>query len=108
MATTIRGVVQGGVVVLPAGAELPEGAEVEVRVATERLSAVPSDNGHGESNAEPRRPMTEEEFHDYMVARGLVRPRRPLTDEELRRIREWRPIVVEGKPLSEIIIENRR
>ena len=108
MATTIRGVVQGGVVVLPAGAELPEGAEVEVRVATERLSAVPSDNGHGESNAEPRRPMTEEEFEASMVARGLMHPRQPMTEEEIQRSAAWEPLVLPGKPLSEIIIEDRR
>ena len=106
MVTAIRGVVRGGVVVLSEGAELPEGAEVEVRVAIANLA--PSDNGHDGPDVEPRRPMTEEEWEASMIARGLMWPRLPMTDEDRRAIEEWQPLVLEGKPLSEIIIEDRR
>lgn len=108
MVAAIRGVVRGGVVVLADGAELPEGAEVEVRVATQNPSVSPNDNGHSEPEAEPHRPMTEEEWEASMVARGLMWPRLPMTEEDMRASEEWEPLVLEGKPLSEIVIEDRR
>lgn len=36
---TVRGTVRGGVVVLPAGVDLPEGAEVEVTLPVDRTEA---------------------------------------------------------------------
>mgnify|MGYP001423342279 CR=1 FL=1 len=52
-------------------------------------------------------PMTDEEFVQRLVEKGLVRPRAPsLTNREHRL--ERRLIETSGKPLSEVIIEERR
>jgi hypothetical protein len=32
----------------------------------------------------------------------------PPTEEDIRRFREWKPVPIQGKPLSETIIEDRR
>lgn len=82
--TVIHGVVRNGVVVLPRGADLPEGVEVEVRVL--------GDPG-------------EDAFQRHLLETGLVTklPTRSLSDGK-----RPRPAKVEGRPLSEQIIEERR
>jgi hypothetical protein len=59
---------------------------------------------------EPAKPkMTEEEFAQYLAAKGVIslpdEARRGEAEEEFD---DYEPIVVEGKPLSEMIIEDRR
>ena len=55
--------------------------------------------------AEPRPQMTEAEFEQHLVARGLLaRPRSPRAG----RPAEFKPIQVKGKPVSETIVEERR
>jgi hypothetical protein len=54
----------------------------------------------------PSQPMTEEEFEAKMVRQGHLNiPGRPMTDEEFM---SYVPIEIQGKPLSETIIEERR
>jgi hypothetical protein len=49
-------------------------------------------------------------FESELVAEGFISPVRPLTatEEEIRQYRAYQPITVEGQPLSEMIIEERR
>lgn len=60
--------------------------------------------------SEPVKPkMTEEEFARYLAAKGVI----SLPDDSKRAEAEaefddYEPITVEGKPLSEMIIEDRR
>jgi len=82
------GVVKGNTIVLEDDVPLPEGARVALTVALE------------ERSAEERR----EELYARLEAQGLISV--PKTPPE--RIRETTPIEVKGKPLSEIIIEERR
>lgn len=42
-----------------------------------------------------------------LVAEGLV-SHVPLQRKDLDRFRRWQPVVIQGKPLSETIIEERR
>jgi hypothetical protein len=57
--------------------------------------------------APPTPQMTEEEFEQHLLAKGVIGhiPSR-IRDEEFYRNRK--PAEVEGKPVSEIIIEERR
>lgn len=51
--------------------------------------------------------MTEGEFAEYLAAKGIIAPlvrTEPDDDDD----EEWEPIEVAGKPLSQIIIEERR
>lgn len=51
--------------------------------------------------------MTESEFAEYLAAKGVIAPlvrTEPDTDDD----DDWEPIEVTGKPLSQIIIEERR
>jgi hypothetical protein len=57
----------------------------------------------------PKPKITEEEFAKYLAAKGIV----SLPDESRREDAEddfddYEPVTVEGKPLSEMIIEDRR
>ena len=92
---TYRGVVRDRVVVLAEGDELPDGAVVEIRV----ISA-------GESEQEPPRARVPDAVKAEMLARGLMLEFKepPLTAPEGDRT----AIEVTGKPLSEMIIEDRR
>jgi hypothetical protein len=49
-------------------------------------------------------------FENDLAAEGFISPVRPLTatEEEVRQYRSYQPITVEGQPLSEMIIEERR
>jgi hypothetical protein len=59
------------------------------------------------SQAEPAKPeMTEEEFQMRLMSEGIIsKLPRPLAEREEE---EFRPIQVQGQPLSETIIEERR
>jgi hypothetical protein len=52
----------------------------------------------------------EDAFERELAAEGFISPVRPLTatDEEVRQYRAYKPITVEGQPLSEMIVEERR
>lgn len=54
-------------------------------------------------------PMTEDEFEQHLLASGVITeiPQAP-TDAEIEAFRNYKPITVEGKPVSETIIEERR
>ena len=54
--------------------------------------------------------MTEEEFDRHLLAKGIITRIPPkLSDEEIVNIREFRPIeILDGKPVSETLIEERR
>ncbi len=57
------------------------------------------------ASAEPL--MTESEFAEYLAAKGVIAPlvrTEPDDDDD----DDWEPIEVTGKPLSQIIIEERR
>lgn len=56
--------------------------------------------------SEPAKPqMTEDEFARYLAAKGVVSlPEEGVADDD----EEWEPVEVTGKPLSEIIVEDRR
>lgn len=90
-----RGVVRGNVVVLPDDVQLEDGAPVEVRVL------------HGLMNG-----LTEEEaeraFERWLLAAGILLsippPPSSLKDEDF----DFEPFEVEGEPLSEQIIRERR
>lgn len=65
--------------------------------------------------AEPvAEPQTDDELEDAfereLAAEGFIAPVSPpaATDEQVREFRSYRPITVEGQPLSEMIIEERR
>jgi hypothetical protein len=59
-------------------------------------------------------PQTEDEredaFERELAAEGFIAPVEPpaTTDEAVREFRAYKPITVEGQPLSEMIIEERR
>jgi hypothetical protein len=60
--------------------------------------------------SEPARPqMTEEEFARYLAAKGVVSLPEPSSREAAEAgFDDYVPITVEGRPLSEMIIEDRR
>jgi hypothetical protein len=85
------GVVRGNTVELPDGEELADGTIVEVRVLP-----VQADPSHDEA---------EEAFKQRLLEKGLLSEiRRPI----LVPVGDRTPIEVEGTPLSEMIIEERR
>ncbi len=52
-------------------------------------------------------PMTEQEFAQYLYEKGVIgKPPPPLTD--FSRYENYQPVKVEGEPVSETIIEERR
>ncbi|MGA9995142.1 MAG: hypothetical protein WBP93_07000 [Pyrinomonadaceae bacterium] len=57
----------------------------------------------------PRAQMTEDEFEQMLLAKGIISsiPSRP-SKEEREAYRSYKPIEVKGKPVSETIIEERR
>jgi hypothetical protein len=54
-------------------------------------------------SSDAKRPMTEEEFEEMMLARGVIRSRPTRVPRP-----PWKPIVISGPPLSQTIIEDRR
>jgi hypothetical protein len=82
------GVVKGNKIVLEDDRSLPDGARVRVSVIAEKM------------DLEER----EREFYERLEAEGLLTvPQTPLGQ-----VRQNKPLEVKGKPLSEIIIEERR
>jgi hypothetical protein len=60
--------------------------------------------------SEPAKPqMTEDEFERYLAAKGIISLPEPSSREAAEaEFEEYKPITVEGQPLSEMIIEDRR
>lgn len=56
--------------------------------------------------SEPPKPrMTEDEFEKYLAAKGVISlPEEGAAEDD----EEWEPVEVTGKPLSEMIVEDRR
>ena len=91
------GVVKDGVIVLAEDIQLPEGLAVEIHIATPEILQ----NG----------PLTKEEiFRQGLIAQGLLLAPRPIEPSRPPRVapEDYTPIVVEGEPLSEQIIRERR
>lgn len=85
---TATGVVKGNLIVLEGDCPLPDGARVRVSVI------------EGRTDLEER----EQAFYERLEAEGLLTvPKTPL-----EQVRQNKPMEVQGKPLSEIIIEERR
>lgn len=59
---------------------------------------------------EPARPrMTEEEFARYLAAKGVISmPDAAARTDAEEEFDDYEPVEVEGKPLSEMIVEDRR
>jgi hypothetical protein len=55
----------------------------------------------------PGSPITEEDFQKRLLHEGII-SRLPVPVAERKPLEGFRPIKVEGKPLSEVIIEERR
>lgn len=83
---TYYGIVQGNMVVLPPEARLPEGSTVEVRVPDEAAVLAAK---------------------HAMLASGLISAIR-VPGEQLPTHRRVAPLVIGGKPASELLIEERR
>jgi hypothetical protein len=93
MTKVYRGVVKDRVVVLLDGEDLPDGSTVEVRVIASGADDAP-------------RVRVPDEVKAEMLAHGLVLEFKDPPMVEPRGNRT--PIQVTGKPLSEMIIEDRR
>ena len=58
--------------------------------------------------SDPPMPRTEEEFAQYLAAKGVVSlPEASSRKSAEAEFDDYKPITVEGKPLSEMIIEDR-
>ena len=58
-------------------------------------------------NGESKPKMTEEEFEKHLYEKGIIgKPPPPLTD--FSRYENYQPVKVEGEPVSETIIKERR
>jgi hypothetical protein len=88
-----HGIVRGNLVVLPEGVRLEEGLRVEVRTLSQDDAL---------SNEE----QLEEQFRERLVASGLLSENKQVSRQAPRG--DHTPIRVEGKPLSQTIIEERR
>jgi hypothetical protein len=60
--------------------------------------------------SEPSEPkMTEDEFAHYLAAKGVISlPEASSHEDAEAEFNDYKPITVEGQPLSEMIIEDRR
>jgi len=53
--------------------------------------------------------MGKSPLDEVLLAHGIIsRIPTPLADEEQMRFNAWKPVQIQGKPLSETIIEDRR
>ena len=52
--------------------------------------------------------LTEDEFEQQLAREGLISVPPPLTEADVERHKNWKPIEIQGKPLSETILEERR
>ncbi len=58
-------------------------------------------------NEEKKPKMTEEEFEQHLYEKGIIgKPPPPITD--FSRCENYKPVKVEGEPVSETIIKERR
>lgn len=57
--------------------------------------------------APPSAPPTEDEFERALVAAGLLSVPK-LQDLDVEQYRQYQPVAVQGKPVSETLIEERR
>lgn len=89
----VRGVVKGRTVLLPDSIQLTEGAEVEVRVRDKRRKHTPS-------------ALSEKTFKEKLIEIGLLKEWRLPRDDKAMTVRI--PAEVQGRPLSELIIAERR
>lgn len=89
----VRGVVKGRTVLLPDSIQLTEGAEVEVRVRDEWRKYTPS-------------AFSEKAFREKLIEIGLLKEWRLPRNDEAMTVRI--PAEVHGRPLSELIIAERR
>jgi hypothetical protein len=95
--STYRGTARGNIIMLPDGVELADGQQVEVRI----LSSLGATDGHGSDELDP-----EEQFLQDLLEAGVISEiKRPNHNEPLP---DDSPSEVRGKPLSEMIIEERR
>jgi len=94
---TFQGIVKDNVVLLPEEVHLQDGTQVEVTVVPAIFQ--------GQRSPESLE-AAEEAFKQHLLAEGLILEiKRPsLTEPEGNR----RPIKVKGKPMSQMIIEDRR
>ena len=88
-----HGIVKENVVVLPEGVRLEEGLRVEVRTLSQNAALTEEE-------------QREEQFRERLVATGLLRENK-LTSRQAPE-GDHTPIQVEGKPVSQTIIEERR
>jgi hypothetical protein len=58
-------------------------------------------------NEAPKPQMTEDEFERHLAAKGII-SLPDTSEDETDDDDNWEPVEVTGKPLSEIIIEERR
>jgi hypothetical protein len=63
------------------------------------LLAIPAGSPVGEE-------LSEDEFEKQLVSEGMISAPPPRTD--LSSLNNWKPVEIQGKPLSETIIEERR
>ena len=89
----VRGVVKGRTVLLPDSIQLTEGAEVEVRVRDERRKYTPS-------------APSGKAFKEKLIEIGLLKEWRLPREDKAMTVRI--PAEVQGRPLSELIIAERR
>lgn len=91
--TIYHGIVKDNLVVLPEGVRLEEGLTVEVRTFSQNDTLTEEE-------------QREEQFRDRLVKTGLLRENKRVSTQAPEGDRT--PIQVEGKPLSQTIIEERR
>lgn len=91
--TIYHGIVKDNLVVLPEGVRLEEGLRVEVRTLSQ-------------DDALTEEEQREEQFRERLVATGLLRENKRVSRQTPEG--DHTPIRVEGKPLSQTIIEDRR
>jgi hypothetical protein len=92
---TYRGHVKNGQIVLDEPAQLPEGTAVNVLLESQPpLECSPS---------------RETRTVESLLRKGIIRNiPRPPTAEDIASFNAWKPVKVEGKPVSETLIEDRR
>jgi Arc/MetJ-type ribon-helix-helix transcriptional regulator len=80
-------------------------AEDVLRAVREWLRERDSESGFETSTA--RRPMSDEEFRQHLLRTGRV-SQLPVADRKDQAQDPWKPIRVEGEPVSQTILRERR
>lgn len=62
----------------------------------------------GMTEEPPKPKMTEEEFLQHLLAKGIIGHIPSRTEADIEAFRRYKPVEVKGKPISETIIEERR